>query len=295
MKKLLAVIALASSVGLSANGQEADQSPAATGAIQVLSLGVSSDAGGEGGPPRIMQGAVMASPGASISLGTAFGLNPNDKSQLFNLLKNKSIQRELQISDEQIRGATDIMQGAQERMQTIVQGMLANRRPDGGLNIDRDSIKLIAEENSAEAREAIEEILKPAQLRRLRQLAYQIEIDRDGLGASLVKGRLGREIGVYEGQKEQILDRAEQIEEQLKLEIAALKAEARAALLAELSPEQREAAEELLGEYFAYEEPTFAQSLRERIEKARSADEGPAEKEDETKKNTRIRNTRRRN
>ncbi len=297
MKKsnsLLCLLGLfAASVNIS-HGQE-DGQPAVVSGIQVLSLGVSDDETGEGGPPRIMQGAVMGGTGASFSFGSALGVNPNDKSQLFNLLSNESIQKELDITKEQIDGTKHIMAEARKRMQVIMQDMLSKRGANGGLNIDREAIRELTEENSAEAKAAIEEILKPDQLKRLKQLAYQIEVERDGLGESLLNGRLGREIGVYDGQKQHLLDRATDIDEQMKREIAQIKAEARAALLDELVPEQRKAAEDLLGAYFDYEEPSLAQSLRSRIRSMREGEESEEEENAEQKTNTRTRRQRSRN
>ena len=109
----------------------------------------------------------------------------------------------------------------------------------------------------------------PAQLERVRQLAYQVEIWQEGIGISLTDGRLGSEIGVHEGQKENLADRAAKIEAEARAAIIEIRAKARAKLFKELTPEQRKAAEELLGDYFEYEELSLGQQLRRSLKTLR--------------------------
>ena len=70
------------------------------------------------------------------------------------------------------------------------------------------------------------------------------------------------EIGVYDDQKQHLIDQAAKIEQEAKAAIVQIKAAARAKLFAELTPDQRKAAEALLGDYFEYEELSFGQQLR---------------------------------
>ena len=49
-------------------------------------------------------------------------------------------------------------------------------------------------------RQAVDDILSPAQHQRLQEMVYQIEVARIGIGESLANGRLGLRIGVREEQ-----------------------------------------------------------------------------------------------
>lgn len=57
-------------------------------------------------------------------------------------------------------------------------------------------------------------------------------------------------------------DKALAIEAEAQAAIAAIRSRARAELFAELTPDQRKAAEALLGNYFEYEEPSLGQQIR---------------------------------
>jgi hypothetical protein len=91
-----------------------------------------------------------------------------------------------------------------------------------------------------------------------------------GLGDSLTSGRLGKEVDVHDNQKQHLTDKANAIEEEARLAIAKIRAAARDKLLAELAPEQRKKANELLGPYFAYEEPNLAKTIQRQIAQQRS-------------------------
>ncbi len=230
--------------------------------VEVFSFGTAiagDEAGGKtqvavGGP-----GGISFASGPIIG-GSPFGVDPNNRSALFNLLSNDSIRRELQLKDEQVSGVQKIMQETQKRLTEIVRTNLAAGNPNPGAGI-RETMA----ESRKQAEAAIEEILLPEQLTRVRQLAYQIEIAQLGLGESLVSGRLGKEIDVHEDQKQHLTDKAAAIEAEARLAIAKIRAAARDKLLAELAPEQRKKAEELLGPHFEYEEPSLAKTIRQRM------------------------------
>lgn len=248
----------------SADGEEgADGAGLAEGIAGGMSIAV-------GGPDGVM------------SLGGPLGgVDPNNRSQLFDLLSNGSIRRELKLTDPQLEGVRSIMRESSKRMQEYVRAAMA--AGDGKINLD---IGQLMKEKRAEAELAIEEILLPEQLGRLRQLAYQIEVATDGLGESLVNGRLGRDVGVYEDQKQHLTDRAEVIEAELRVAIAKAHAAARAKLFAELTPDQRKQADALLGEYFQYEQPNLKAMLREQTQaKDQAKDQNKSQGQNKSKGN----------
>ncbi|MCA9192983.1 MAG: hypothetical protein KDB03_14505 [Planctomycetales bacterium] len=231
------------------------------GAVQVIGVTESGAEPSAGTQLKMAQGAAGIFLGSSPSfLG---GVDPNSQSQLFQLLNNKSIRQELQLTEEQQQGVKTIVEESSKRISEAIRSSMA----DGGAGKISLNMKPLLEEHRAQAEAAIEEILLPDQLKRVRQLAFQIEIAQVGLGESLVNGRLGTEIGIYDDQKQFLTDRAAAIEAEVREQIAVIQTAARAKMFAELSPEQRKAAEELLGAYFSYEEESLPKLLRGNMQK----------------------------
>jgi hypothetical protein len=208
--------------------------------------------------PGVFSGGFALSAGMGGS--NMFGVDPNNRSALFNMLANESVRRELKLDEDQQAGVQKILQESQKRLSEMVRANMAS----GNNNIGAGISELVAE-SKKRSEAAIEEILLPKQLERVRQLAYQVEIAQLGLGESLTTGRLGKEIDVHEDQKQHLTDKAAAIETEARLAIAKIRAAARAKLFAELAPDQRKHAEELLGPHFDYEEPNLAKTLRQRI------------------------------
>lgn len=244
----------------SARGQEA----------AAISIGISSDSELDAGDIAAGTSFSFISPGSSFSIGSP-NANPSSPSALFNLLGNESIRNELRLTDGQYGGVQKIMKASQERMSKLIRTRMVARESGQSVQIGGSEFQEMMEENRAQAEEAIEEILLPEQMDRIRQLAYQVEISRTGIGEALVTGRLGKEIGVYEDQKQELSERAAKIEAEAKLAILAIKAQARAKLFKELTPEQRKKAEDLLGDYFEYEEPSLGQQLSRSLKQIRGS------------------------
>ncbi len=216
----------------------------------------------------------MASPGGAISLGGPVGgVDPNSRSQLFNLLSNESVRHELQLSEEQYGGVQKIMKASQARMTELIRASIETQRDGGAIRLGGEDFMAMREENQAQAEAAIEEILLPEQLKRVRQLAYQVEISNVGIAEALTEGRLGEEIGVHEDQYQHLIDRAAKIESLLASEAFPKRPAARKKMFAELTPEQRKAAEKLLGEYFQYEEVSLSKQLHQQMRRMRQRSE----------------------
>lgn len=234
------------------------------GQIQVL--GFSSEAISEDMEAELAEGAASFSfsgGGGGFSFGSTLGggVNPADRSQLLGLLSNESVRRELKLTDDQYTGAKQIMEESQKRLSDLIRKMLTEQK-DGAIRLGGTAMRELQQENQKVAEAAIEEILLPEQMTRIRQLAYQVDVSQTGLGEALTEGKLGTDIGVHDDQKQNLLDRAAKIELEAKRAIAKIRAAARAKLFEELTPEQRKTAEELLGDYFLYEELTMSQQLR---------------------------------
>lgn len=238
-----------------ASAQEAAPPPP-TPSIQVFSFG----GDGLANPGANIKMLAGAGGGMAIANSTILGVDPNNKSALFSLLNNESIRRELQLSDEQQQGAKKILDESARKLNDLVRSSIQQ-----GMSLRDAGVAELMAANRQQAEAAIEEILLPDQLKRIRQLAYQVEVSRLGLGPALTSGRLGKEIGVNDNQKQNLSEKAATIEEEARVAIARIRAAAQAKLLSELSTEQRTTAEDLLGNYFLFEEPKFEQRLKQSL------------------------------
>ena len=226
---------------------------------------------------NIGQGGIAIAPGNSFSFGggSIGSVNPNNRSQLFQLLTNESVQKELELTEGQLEGAEKILEASRKRMSELVREQLAQNGGGGVIRLQGGAFSELMEKNQAEAEAALEEILLPKQLERIKQLAYQVDVAQDGIGEALANGRLGEEIGVYDQQREELLSKAAEIDVELQAAIVKIHAAARAKMFKELTPEQRKKAEELLGEYFHYQEISLNQQIRRSMRQMREAQ--PAE------------------
>jgi len=245
--------------------------------VQVLGISISGDSENAPDLGEIV-GSSISIGGPNISFGGPGlgGVNPNSRSQLFQLLSNESVRNELKLSDDQYAGVKGVMKESQQRTQKMIQAAMAKQKQSGSsrsFSFGGEDFRNLMAENEAVAEAAIEEILLPEQMTRVKQLAYQIDVEQVGLGISLTEGRLGDDIGVHEGQKQDLLDAAKKIDAETKAAIIRIKAEARAKLFKELTPDQRKQAEELLGDFFQYETLTIQQRIRQSVRKARGQKE----------------------
>lgn len=111
-----------------------------------------------------------------------------------------------------------------------------------------DAKKKFAERSS----QSLDEILRPEQMARLKQIAFYVEIAYRGLDGALADGRLGREIGVVGTQIPILRQKIPPILDEAERKIRSIRIAAQDRILNELSTEQRNAANNLLGPYFEF-------------------------------------------
>lgn len=247
--------------------------------IQIISSASSAFVDGEEGDGETSAAKIgfsFSTPTASFSFGGT-PEDPSDPAGLVSLLEMESIRQELKISDEQLAGIRKLQSESSRLMREAISTMnvanlvqSATSKPAAGdepqskvapVKIDatglREKIKQAREEVQRLNTNAIEEILLPDQLTRIRQIASQVEISKMGLGPALTRGKLGQELKVRPEQKPDLIRLAKRLDEETKAKILELKRQAREELLSSLDPEQLVQANELLGEFFDYAAPTM--------------------------------------
>ncbi len=185
------------------------------------------------------------------------GPDPAVLSAMFELLDDSQVRTVLKLSKPQIEGLKKVQRNLVEVMAPL--NNFETRDP----GFPEEFQKRIAERKKI-AEIALEEILLPEQFARLNQLMYRIEITNLGWSNSLVSGRLGTAVGVYENQYTHLKDRIAQITAETERKIATLRQEAEQQILLELTPEQRKQAAELIGDFVEYRPLSFVQEVVER-------------------------------
>lgn len=179
------------------------------------------------------------------------GPDTNDPADLTQLLNDAQVRSELErtkqsLSKEQLSGLD------------VIRNNFVNRLTVEELRQVPDLELFLAAQRSNHMA-AIEELLLPGQLKRLKEVASRIEIAIVGYGSALDCGRLGELVGVYENQKSRLYDREAKIRAEVELEAAELKSEAEDRILALLTDEQRKKFRLLVGGHFEFQDTSEIQ------------------------------------
>src|SRR5262249_13071776 len=100
----------------------------------------------------------------------------------------------------------------------------------------------------------LQKVLLPNQFDRLKQMDLQSRVQREG-AAALTSGELADQLGLTDDQKEQIEQKAAQVQQDLQTKIRQARLDARNQLLDVLTPDQRTKLESLMGSQFDLPEP----------------------------------------
>ena len=246
--------------------------------VQGISIAISSEAivGGDDGAAPAKIGFSFGGPGSVISFGSSLGESPTDASTFARLLQMDQIRNELKLTEPQLDGIRKLQQQSNQTLQKAAQEMMKALK-EGGEKPSIDQMREARESVRDLTDRAIEEILLPEQMSRIREIAFQVEISRMGLGPALTRGKFGEKVGVRADQKPDLIRLAKKIDDEMKAKIAEIKREARDELLASLDSEQEKSAKELIGEFFDYSEPTmndFAKQIGSQLKMVKPGDKG---------------------
>ena len=165
----------------------------------------------------------------------------------FSLLNNPSVQKDLQLVDEQMDQINSINKEFTDKIKEKIGEM---KGEDGSFRFQGGSGfgELIADLRNQQ-QEQIQSILLPNQQERLDQVSRQMKLKRMGSERGLTE-ILAKELGISDEQKTRIRKKSEELQKQLEEKIAELKKNAKEELMQELSKDQREKLEDLLGDEF---------------------------------------------
>jgi hypothetical protein len=170
--------------------------------------------------------------------------NPDSDLVVCTFANNASVAKELKLSDDTIQKLKEleIASGGSFSSPTLTTYVIPTKD-------DIDWITTVLVAKTLENTERVREILNASQIKRLRQLVYQIEIQRVGLAEALLDGFCGVAIGIEDSQKLALRIRADAIERKASKELIGI-AETTISEL-QLTSEQIETLKRLLGREFS--------------------------------------------
>jgi hypothetical protein len=164
-----------------------------------------------------------------------------------DILRRADVREELEIVEDQIKDLETIGEEMRTRARELFGG-LRDLDPEQRREKLRESFRQIAEE----AENKVSKVLLPHQMKRMKQLTYQMRF-RGGTGRALTDGDLAEELEISEEQREALRKKAEEVEAELRQKVNQLRKEAQDKLLSVLSAEQRKKFEEMIGEPFEFQ------------------------------------------
>ena len=161
---------------------------------------------------------------------------------LLKLVNNKTIATELRVSEKEVtelKGFVEYHRGDPSR--PIVSRKVNGRR------LSNDEWRSKFDQEVQKNLRAVEEILDPIQIERLKQLAYQVEVTRKGFCVSFTDGVLATRLNIAESCKPRLREVGSEIDKRLSSGVKQLESAAQEDLLRELTPLQSKVAKQRLG------------------------------------------------
>ena len=166
------------------------------------------------------------------------------------LLQREDVQRELEITDDQMEELRELGQNRgdrsqREKMREELEGLSDDER--------QEKLQEMRQKRTEDQKAQLGEVLLPQQIRRLEQLTAQFTVSAAG-GQAMFRGAIAEQLGLTEKQKEELQEKAEELQKEYNKRMAKLRKEMQEELLEELSPEQRKKFHDMMGESFEFEQ-----------------------------------------
>lgn len=172
------------------------------------------------------------------------------------LIQTGEVQREIELSAEQEAELQALRNTVRDEIRDEMRGMFRDMRDlsDQERQVRFQEIRERFETINKSVEARLQETLLPHQFDRLKQIDLQARLQRNG-AAALTEGELAETLGLTESQRDQLRERAEQVQQELNDKIRQLRLDARNQMLDVLTTEQRAKLESMLGPQFDLPEP----------------------------------------
>ena len=261
-KSLLTLIVMLLTIPAVAQEQEQEQEKSGQASGQMF-IG-----DGSVGLPKITMMTTDGSSFGQVAFSTDISQLGGMAPDIFGLAQNNGVQKEIELVDEQLAQMKEINEEFTKRTQELFAGI----HGENG-NIDLSNIGNLASTIKSikkEKEDKMKEVLLPHQFARLKQISLQTQMKRNGQSTLLANQDIVEALDLSEEQQEKIKERAEELKKELEEDIKELKEKSRQKLLKELTSDQRKKLEEMMGDDYTLETPSFMESARKRIEKMKS-------------------------
>ncbi len=146
--------------------------------------------------------AVAQPPGGPGGRQPGMFMGPGGGMGYTQLLRVEKVQKEIELTEDQKAEIEKILEKSRERMRELFQG--------GGQ--DREAARERFRQAQEETQKAIEGVLLPNQLKRLKEIRLQVM----GIGAALMDQEVRKELGVTEEQAQKIREKVQAVMEELR-------------------------------------------------------------------------------
>jgi hypothetical protein len=196
-------------------------------------------------------GGGQAGPGGRGGRGAMFGGGMFGGGGLSSVLMREDVRNELELLDGQMEELRELAEKRGEQMREMFSGMQDLSREERMQRFQELREKM--QDAQKDAEKEIERVLMPHQVKRARQLAFQLRM-RGGVGRAMMSDEIAEEFGITDSQREKIREKAQQLEEELRKKMTQLREEAQKELLNELTPQQQAKWKEKVGEPFEFQD-----------------------------------------
>lgn len=180
-----------------------------------------------------------------------------DAANIFRLLANKTVQKELELSQEQSDELVALGKTYDQEVQDLYQ-VVRNLPHDQDLEKRREKIAEIQREITEAAHDLknqVGKILLPNQMKRLDQVRNQLRfasVSKAGKSFSLLNPEVLDRLEVSELQQVKLLRKAKELRADMERKLKKMQEEAELKLFEELTKQQQKQFQELVGKPFAY-------------------------------------------
>jgi Spy/CpxP family protein refolding chaperone len=172
------------------------------------------------------------------------------------LLQMPEVQHEVELSDDQKTELGKLRNEIRDQVRTQLQDSFNGMRDlsDEERAARFEQIRGQMDTIRKDVETKLQKVLLPNQFDRLKQIDLQSRVQREG-AAALTSGELADQLGLTDDQKEQIEQKAAQVQQDLQAKIRQARLDARNQLLDVLTPDQRAKLESMMGSQFDLPEP----------------------------------------
>ena len=175
--------------------------------------------------------------------GGGFGGGFGGGSDLFTLLSNESVQKEIELVPSQNEDIEDLSAKMRDGMQDMFRGMR------GASEEERQEMFDKLRSSREDAEKGLAKILMPKQMERLKQIQVQQQARGRG-GLSITNSEIAQELGLSQAEIAKLEAKAEQLQEEMRTKVAELRKQADDELVKMLTPEQQAKWKKMVGEPF---------------------------------------------